>query len=127
MTGTTRASSLADAPPSPHASSALGQENRAIGEYGEAMVDWADAPEDALHCHDQPDNPWRRIADIPFAGNRCEQRAAATDASGVASGLLGGPFCIRAQPVRQRIEHGPATRARAQILVHDDPGFQCHR
>ncbi len=31
----------ADVPPSPYAHAALGWENRSIGEYLEAMVDWA--------------------------------------------------------------------------------------
>ncbi|MGU7816713.1 DUF7660 family protein [Burkholderia sp. AW49-1] len=58
----------ADVPPSPFAAAALGWENRSIGEYLEAMVDWAEASEDGLRCYDLPDNPWRRVADILFAG-----------------------------------------------------------
>ncbi|MCU9957049.1 MULTISPECIES: DUF7660 family protein [Burkholderia] len=58
----------ADVPPSPYARAALGWENRSIGEYLEAMVDWAEASEEGLRFHDVPDNPWRRMADILFAG-----------------------------------------------------------
>jgi hypothetical protein len=58
----------ADLPPSPFAAAALGWENRSIGEYLEAMVDWAEASEDGPRCDDLPDNPWRRMADILFAG-----------------------------------------------------------
>ena len=58
----------AEVPPSPYARAALGRENRSTGEYLEAMVDWAEASEDGLRFYDVPDNPWRRIADILFAG-----------------------------------------------------------
>ena len=58
----------ADVPPAPYAAAVLGWENRSIGEYLEAMVDWAEASEEGLRRHDLPDNPWRRIADILFAG-----------------------------------------------------------
>ncbi|WP_412024178.1 hypothetical protein [Burkholderia cepacia] len=58
----------ADLPPSPYARAALGWQNRSIGEYLEAMIDWAEASEDGLRFYDVPDNPWRRIADILFAG-----------------------------------------------------------
>ncbi|KWF30220.1 hypothetical protein [Burkholderia pseudomultivorans] len=47
---------------------ALGWENRSIGEYLEAMVDWAEASEEGLRFCDVPDNPWRRMANILFAG-----------------------------------------------------------
>ncbi|KVL19568.1 MULTISPECIES: DUF7660 family protein [unclassified Burkholderia] len=62
----------ADAPLSPYAHAALGWENRSIGEYLEAMIDWAEASEEGLGCYDMPDNPWRRIADILFAGKTHE-------------------------------------------------------
>lgn len=58
----------ADLPPSPYARAALGWENRSIGEYLEAMVDWAEASEEGLRVYDVPGNPWRRMADILFAG-----------------------------------------------------------
>ncbi|MDN7427002.1 hypothetical protein CFB89_24815 [Burkholderia sp. AU16741] len=58
----------ADSPLSPYAHAALGWENRSIGEYLEAMIDWAEASEEGLRFYDVPDNPWRRIADILFAG-----------------------------------------------------------
>lgn len=58
----------ADLPPSPYARAALGWENRSIGEYLEAMVEWAEASEEGLRFHDMPGNPWRRMADILFAG-----------------------------------------------------------
>lgn len=58
----------ADAPLSPHAIAALGWENRSIAKYLDAMVDWAEASEEGLHCYERPENPWRRIADILFAG-----------------------------------------------------------
>ena len=58
----------ADMPPSPYARAALGWENRSIGEYLEAMVDWAEASEEGLRFYAVPGNPWRRIADILFAG-----------------------------------------------------------
>ena len=58
----------ADVPLSPYAHAALGWENRSIGEYLEAMIDWAEASEEGLRFYDVPDNPWRRIADILFAG-----------------------------------------------------------
>ncbi|KWA00216.1 hypothetical protein [Burkholderia territorii] len=62
----------ADVPPSPFAAAALGWENRSIGEYLEAMVDWAEASEDGLRGYDPPDNPWRRMADILLAGKNRE-------------------------------------------------------
>ncbi|WP_175872160.1 hypothetical protein [Burkholderia sp. BCC0397] len=62
----------ADAPLSPYAHAALGWENRSIGEYLEAMIDWAEASEEELRCDDVRDNPWRRIADILFAGKSYE-------------------------------------------------------
>ncbi|MGS0893988.1 DUF7660 family protein [Burkholderia stagnalis] len=58
----------ADALQSPYAGAALGWENRTIGEYLEGMVDWAEASEEGLRFYDLPDNPWRRMADILFAG-----------------------------------------------------------
>lgn len=58
----------ADLPTSPYARAALGWENRSIGEYLEAMVDWAEASEEGLRLYDVPGNPWRRMADILFAG-----------------------------------------------------------
>ncbi|WP_175922640.1 DUF7660 family protein [Burkholderia latens] len=58
----------ADAPLSPHAIAALGWENRTIGAFLDAMVEWAEASEEGLHGYDLPDNAWRRIGDILFAG-----------------------------------------------------------
>ncbi|AOK26917.1 hypothetical protein WL40_15300 [Burkholderia ubonensis] len=52
----------------PHDGGALGWENDSIGTFLEAAVDWADASTDGLRFYQVPDNPWRRAADILFAG-----------------------------------------------------------
>ncbi|OMG71737.1 DUF7660 family protein [Burkholderia ubonensis] len=52
----------------PHDGGALGWENDSIGTFLEAAVDWADASADGLRFYQVPDNPWRRAADILFAG-----------------------------------------------------------
>lgn len=59
-------------PSSPYSSGALGWENGTIGALLDASCRWGSASTNGLRFYQVPDNPWRRAADIIFAGKEYE-------------------------------------------------------
>lgn len=59
-------------PSSRYSSGALGWENGSIGTFLDASCRWACASAQGLKFYEVPENPWRRAADIIFAGKGYE-------------------------------------------------------
>lgn len=55
-------------PSSPYGAGANGWENRTIESYLEAACTWAEASKNGLQYYQKPSNPWKRCADILYAG-----------------------------------------------------------
>jgi hypothetical protein len=55
-------------PSLPYSPGALGWENGTIGAMLEAAADWGNASINGLEFYDKPENPWRRVAHILYAG-----------------------------------------------------------
>jgi hypothetical protein len=62
----------ADALPSPWGPSSRGWENTTIETFLESASAWASDSRHGLAAYAVPDNPWRRCADILFAGKHYE-------------------------------------------------------
>jgi hypothetical protein len=57
---------------SPYSSGTLGWENGTIGTFLDAACRWGSASAKGLRFYQVPENPWRRVADIIFAGKGYE-------------------------------------------------------
>ncbi|HEV2071306.1 MAG TPA: hypothetical protein VGR26_16065 [Acidimicrobiales bacterium] len=57
---------------SPHGPGSNGWENGTIEAFLDAAVAWKSASQSGLEFYDPPDNPWRRCADIFYAGKSYE-------------------------------------------------------
>jgi hypothetical protein len=55
-----------------HHPGALGWENESIGAYLDAAFQWGDSSSKGLPQYEVPANPWRRVADILYAGKMYE-------------------------------------------------------
>lgn len=58
----------AEHPSSPYGAGALGWENGSIGAFLDAAHAWGEATSEGTQYYEVPANPWRRAAQILFAG-----------------------------------------------------------
>jgi len=55
-------------PSSPYGAGANGWENRDLSSFLRASLAWVEDSKDGIETYQNPDNPWKRIADIFYCG-----------------------------------------------------------
>ena len=55
-------------PSSPYGEGANGWENRDLPSFLRASLAWFEDSKDGIEAYQNPDNPWKRIADILYCG-----------------------------------------------------------